>query len=182
MAVVAPEKTELAESLVQFIEEWKHKPGNLIMVLHRTQVEYGYLPQPVVTEVARRLGVPASTVFGVATFYNYFKLTPPGRNRVSVCLGTACYLKNGGDLMQAFCDALDVEVNGVTEDGEFSIEGVRCVGCCGLAPVVMVNGEVHARLTPENVQRIIIEKYRNRGKQQTESSEPEQTGREAKSE
>ena len=165
MAVAAPRKAELAETLVQFIEEWKKKPGSLIMVLHRIQLDYGYLPQPVVTEAARRLGIPAATAFGVATFYNYFKLTPPGRNRVSVCLGTACYLKGATKLMDEFCDALDVEINGVTEDKEFSIEGVRCVGCCGLAPVVMVNGKVHAKLLPEDVRRIIIDKYRTSGKQ-----------------
>ena len=151
MAVAVPERVELAESLVEFINEWKDQPGNLIMVLHRTQLEYGYLPEPVVMEVARQLGTPASKLFGVATFYNYFKLTPPGRNRIAVCLGTACYLKGAGELTDTFSDQLDVAVNGVTEDKEFSLEGVRCVGCCGLAPVVMVNGEVHGKLKPDGV-------------------------------
>lgn len=160
MAVAAPEKVELAEDLVKFIDEWKDKPGNLIMVLHRTQLEYGYLPEPVVMEVARRLSIPAAKVFGVTTFYNYFKLTPPGRNRIAVCLGTACYLKGATALTDTFCEELDVAVNAVTEDKEFSLEGVRCVGCCGLAPVVMVNGEVHGKLKPDGVQGV-IDKYRN---------------------
>ncbi|TVQ37127.1 MAG: NAD(P)H-dependent oxidoreductase subunit E [Spirochaetaceae bacterium] len=160
MAVAVPERAELADELAKFIDDWKEKPGNLIMVLHRTQLEYGYLPEPVVIEVARRLGHPAAKAFGVATFYNYFKLTPPGRNRVAVCIGTACYLKGASELTDTFCGQLDVELNGVTEDKEFSIEGVRCVGCCGLAPVVMVNGEVHGKLTSDGVQRV-IDKYRN---------------------
>ena len=160
MAVAVPERAELSDELKQFIDEWKDKPGNLIMVLHRTQLEYGYLSEAVVMEVARQLGQPAATVFGVVTFYNYFKLTPPGRNRVAICLGTACYLKKADALTETFCETLGVELNGVTEDEEFSIEGVRCVGCCGLAPVVMVNGEVHGKLDPEGVRKV-IDKYRN---------------------
>ena len=160
MAVAVPERAELSDELKKFIEKWKDKPGNLIMVLHRTQLEYGYLSEPVVMEVARQLGQPAAKVFGVVTFYNYFKLTPPGRNRVAICLGTACYLKGADALTETFCETLGVELNGVTEDKEFSIEGVRCVGCCGLAPVVMVNGEVHGKLDPEGVHKV-IEKYRN---------------------
>ncbi|MEX2442557.1 MAG: NAD(P)H-dependent oxidoreductase subunit E [Alkalispirochaeta sp.] len=147
--------TELPEELASFIKDWRDRPGNLIMILHRVQQHYGYLPELVADEVCRRTSIAASQLYGVATFYNYFNLSPPGKHRVAVCMGTACYLKGAGALTEELRNHLNVEVNGVTQDKQFSLQEVRCVGCCGLAPVVMVDDEVHGKLGPEGVQALL---------------------------
>lgn len=145
----------LPDELLSFIDEWKHKPGNLIMVLHRTQRIYGYVPREVAFEIARRLDVPLAKIYGVITFYHFFKLEEPGRNQISVCMGTACYLKGGEDIIAELENLLGIGVNSVTDDGEFSIEAVRCVGCCGLAPVLMVNGEVYGKVAKKDLPDIL---------------------------
>jgi NADH-quinone oxidoreductase subunit E len=145
--------------LISFIEEWKDKPGNLIMVLHRVQEHFGYIPREVAFEVADRLSVPVAKIYGVITFYHFFRLTKPGRNQIAVCMGTACYLKGGEDLILEFERLLGVGINTVTEDGEFSVEAVRCIGCCGLAPVLTVNGEVFGNVTKAELKGI-LEKFK----------------------
>jgi NADH-quinone oxidoreductase subunit E len=162
MPTAIPRTSTLPEELFEFVMEWKEKPGNLIMILHRIQQHYGYIPQPVGEEVSRVTGIPGSRIYGVATFYNYFNLTPPGKHRISVCMGTACYLKGGETLVHHVSETLNVAVNAVTEDKQFSLQEVRCVGCCGLAPVVVVDDDVHGKVTPEKMDGI-IEDYRNRG-------------------
>lgn len=149
------ERAELSPELRAFVDEWKDKPGNLIMVLHRVQEEYGYVPREAAIELAKLLEVPLAKIYGVITFYHYFKLEKPGRNRISVCMGTACYLKGGQDIIQELENLLGIGVNSVTDDGEFSIEAVRCVGCCGLAPVMTVNGEVHGKLKKDDLAEIL---------------------------
>lgn len=149
----------LTLELRAFIEEWKPKPGNLIMVLHRVQQTYGYMPREIVLELAELLGVPLAKIYGVITFYNFFKLKQPGRNLIQVCLGTACYLKGGDDIMKALEQELGVGVNTVTPDGEFSTEAVRCLGCCGLAPVIVINGEVFGKVTKAALPGI-LDKFR----------------------
>ncbi|MEE9367825.1 MAG: NAD(P)H-dependent oxidoreductase subunit E [Pontiella sp.] len=124
-----------------FIREWKGKPGNLIMVLQKVQEHFGYIPRATVFEVAELLEVPVAKIYGVITFYHLFKLTKPGKNQIAVCMGTACYLKGGEDLIQELERQLGVGINTVTEDGEFSVEAVRCIGCCGLAPAMTINGK-----------------------------------------
>ena len=146
---------KLTPELKAFIAEWKNKPGNLIMVLHRVQQHYGYIPREVAFEVADMLNVPLAKIYGVITFYNFFKLKKPGRNQIQVCLGTACYLKGGEDIIQEIEGILGVGLNTVTPDGEFSIEAVRCMGCCGLAPVMVVNGEVYGKVKTEDLQGVI---------------------------
>ena len=135
-------ENKLSAELISFIEEWKNQQGNLIMVLHRVQEHYGYIPREIAFEVAELLDVPVAKIYGVITFYHLFRLTKPGRNQVAVCMGTACYLKGGEDLILELERLLGVGINTVTDDGEFSVEAVRCIGCCGLAPVLSVNGEV----------------------------------------
>ena len=137
----------LTPEIYAFIEKWQDKPGNLIMVLHRVQEEFGYISRDAAFEVAAVLNVPVAKIYGVITFYHFFKLTKPGRTRIAVCMGTACYLKGGHDLIDECERKLGVGLNTVTEDGEFSVEAVRCIGCCGLAPVVTVNGEVCGSVT-----------------------------------
>lgn len=146
---------ELSSELRAFVAEWKDKPGNLIMVLHRVQEEFGYVPRSLAIELAKLLEVPLAKIYGVITFYHFFKLEKPGRNRISVCMGTACYLKGGQDIIQELENLLGIGVNSVTDDGEFSIEAVRCVGCCGLAPVMTVNGEVYGKLKKDRLPEIL---------------------------
>ncbi len=155
------ETKTLTPELLAFIEEWKPKPGNLIMVLHRIQQTYGYMPREIVLELAKLLEVPLAKIYGVITFYNFFKLKQPGRNLIQVCLGTACYLKGGDDIMLALERELGVGVNTVTPDGEFSTEAVRCLGCCGLAPVIVINGEVFGKVTKVALPGI-LDKFRRK--------------------
>jgi NADH-quinone oxidoreductase subunit E len=155
MATGSTETTQLPADIVSFIEEWKDKPGNLIMVLHRVQEHYGFVPREVALTVAKLLDVPVAKIYGVITFYHLFKLKKPGRNRISVCMGTACYLKGGEDIIMELEDLLGAGVNAVTADGNFSIEAVRCIGCCGLAPVMSINGDVYGNLKKAQLPEII---------------------------
>ena len=159
---MSKELAQLTPELKAFIEEWKEKPGNLIMVLHQVQQTYGYIPREVAIEVSELLSVPLAKIYGVGTFYNFFKLQKAGKYIIQVCLGTACYLRGGDDLMKTLERELGIGVNGTTPDGLFSVEAVRCLGCCGLAPVIVVNGEVHGKLETKDIPGI-IEKYRKLG-------------------
>lgn len=156
---VAAEEIKLTEGLRNFVEEWKDRPGNLIMILHKVQEEYGYVPRPVALQLSKDLGVPLAKMYGVVTFYHFFKLTKPGKHKIAVCMGTACYLKGGEDLIQGLEEILGTGINTVTEDGLFSIDAVRCVGCCGLAPVVMVDKDVYGKVKKDQLAEIIA-KYR----------------------
>lgn len=156
------ETEQMTPELKAFIEEWKDKPGNLIMVLHKVQQTYGYIPRAIAIETSELLDVPLAKIYGVVTFYNFFKLQKAGKYIIQVCLGTACYLRGGDDLIKEFERQLGVGVNATTPDGLFSIEAVRCLGCCGLAPVAVVNGDVHGKLETKDVTGI-IEKYRTLG-------------------
>jgi len=142
-------------ALVAFIKEWKTKPGNLIMVLHKVQQEQGYISREAADQVAALLDVPLATIWGVVSFYHFFKLTKPGRHNIQVCLGTACYLKGSQAIIDELDKQLTLPVGAVTEDGNFSLEAVRCVGCCGLAPVMTVGGEVFGKVTKDQVSGII---------------------------
>lgn len=148
---------ELSDELMEFIGNWKDKRGNLIMILHRVQQEYGFLPWEVTLKLSEVMNVPLAKIYGVATFYHYFKLEKPGKHKVAVCMGTACYLKGAGDLIEEFRNLLDIDVNETTTDEKFTMESVRCVGCCGLAPVVMVDDEVYGKLTDESLPDILAE-------------------------
>ena len=153
---------KMTPEISAFIEEWKSKPGNLIMVLHQVQQTYGYIPRNIAIEISERLSVPLAKIYGVVTFYNFFQLEKAGKYKIQVCLGTACYIRGGDDLLKALEKELGIGLNSTTPDGLFSIEAVRCLGCCGLAPVIVVNGNVHGRLTAKDVPAI-IEQYRKQG-------------------
>jgi NADH-quinone oxidoreductase subunit E len=148
------------QELLSFIEEWKVKPGSLIMILHKTQETFGYISRPAAEQLSRLTGIPLARVYGVITFYHFFKTTKPGKHKISVCLGTACYLKGGQDLIEEARSLLGIEPDGVTEDGQFSIDPVRCVGCCGLAPVLTVGNDTYGKLTKDMIPGIIA-KYQN---------------------
>lgn len=155
MATGNLETTELPRELAEFISAWKSKPGNLIMVLHKVQEYYTYVPRQVALTVAKLLDVPVAKIYGVMTFYHLFKLKQPGKNKISVCMGTACYLKGGEDIIGELETLLGVGINTVTADGKFSIEAVRCIGCCGLAPVMTINGDVYGNLKKDQLPEII---------------------------
>ena len=155
MPATLAEDLDITDGLAAFVEQWKDKPGNLIMILHRTQQEYGYVPRSVAKKLAKMLDVPLAKIYGVITFYHFFKLEKPGRNQISVCMGTACYLKGASDLIQELENLLGIGVNCTTEDREFSVESVRCVGCCGLAPVLTVNGEVYGKVKSDDLAAIV---------------------------
>lgn len=148
---------QLAPELEAYIQQWRKRPGNLIMVLHRVQEHFGYVPRAVAFQVAERLGIPLAQVYGVLTFYHFFKLQKPGRFQIAVCMGTACYLKGGSDLIQELENILGTGLNTVTPDGLFSMEAVRCLGCCGLAPVLAVNGTMHGNLKKEDIADIVAQ-------------------------
>ncbi len=139
-------KEKLTPELKAFIAQWKSKPGNLVMVLHRIQQTYGFIPRQIAFEIADLLEIPLAKIYGVVTFYNFFKLKKPGRNIIQVCLGTACYLRGGDDLLHELEGSIGIGVNATTPDGEFSLEAVRCLGCCGLAPVMVINGEIYGKV------------------------------------
>jgi NADH-quinone oxidoreductase subunit E len=151
---------DFPSELVSFIDEWKVKPGSLIMILHKTQETFGFIPREAAEKLASLTGIPLARIYGVITFYHFFKTTKPGKHRISICLGTACYLKGGADLIEEARNLLGLSEGGVTEDGLFSIDPVRCVGCCGLAPVLTVGADTYGKLTKEMLPEIIA-KYRN---------------------
>jgi len=148
------------EELLHFIEEWKPKPGSLIMILHKTQETFGYISRPAADQIARLTGISLARIYGVITFYHFFKTTKPGKHKIAVCMGTACYLKGAQDYVDDIRKILNLAPDAVTEDGQFSLDPVRCIGCCGLAPVLTVGNDVYGKLT-RDMTAGIIDKYRN---------------------
>ena len=150
---------EQAAKLDEIIENHKNLPGALMPVLQEAQSLYGYLPIEVQTIISKNLGVPMAEIYGVVTFYTQFSLEPKGQYNVAVCLGTACYVKGSGKILDAFVQALGVEVGQCSKDGKFSLEATRCIGACGLAPVLTVNDDVYGRLddtkATDEVKRIL---------------------------
>lgn len=149
---------EQAAALKSCIESHRGEEGALMPVLHEAQNIYGYLPAEVQTVIAEGLGVPLAEVYGVATFYSRFSLKPKGKHKVSVCLGTACYVKGSDKILEAVEKELGVSCGECTPDRKFSIESCRCVGACGLAPVMIVDEEVYGKLTPKDVPDV-LDKY-----------------------
>lgn len=137
------------------VKKWQKKRGALIMVLHDIQDRHGYVPRAVALELAQQMRVPLARIYEVLTFYNYFVLEPPAKFVISGCMGTACYLKGTPQVLEEFSKQLGIQVGETTSDGMFCLHTVRCVGCCGLAPVVMVNGKAHSKVTPRDVSNII---------------------------
>ncbi len=148
---------QLAE-LDRVIDENKNEPGATLAILQKAQDIYGYLPEEVQRHIALSLGIPFSEVYGIATFYAQFQLNPKGEHPVSVCLGTACYVKGSGKIMEKLQEMLGIPSGGITEDLKFSLDATRCIGACGLAPVMTVGDDVYGRLEP-NMLKGILAKY-----------------------
>ena len=149
---------EQEKQLMEVINQSKHDKSLLMAVMQQAQDIYGYLPMEVQTMIAEGMDVPLEKVYGVATFYAQFSLSPKGEYNISVCLGTACYVKGSGDIFDRFSERLGIGADECTEDGKFSLMACRCIGACGLAPVLTVNEEVYGRLTADDVDGI-LEKY-----------------------
>lgn len=143
------------DEFVNFVESHKNDPGAIMPVLQEAQKIFGYIPEEIVDYMALKLQKPSSEIFGVATFYSQFTLTPRGKHEICVCLGTACYVKGADKLLDEFCNTLNIKAGGTTKDGLFSVVETRCVGECGDAPVVTVDGTNVPFVTKEMVHQII---------------------------
>lgn len=146
---------EQKEALLSAIHELQGEKGSLMPIMQKAQEIYGYLPIEVQTMISDELHVPLEKIYGVATFYSQFALNPKGRYQISVCLGTACYVKGSGDIYNKLMDLLGIAGGECTPDGKFSLDACRCVGACGLAPVMMINDEVYGRLSVDDVEAIL---------------------------
>lgn len=147
------------QKLNEIIEKYKNTKGALVPVLHEAQEVYGYLPLEVQKKIAEGLNIPLAEVYGIVTFYTQFSLNPKGKYKIQVCMGTACYVKGSGAILEKLKEKLEIDVGECTSDGKFSLEACRCIGACGLAPVIMINDDVYGRLVPDDIEGI-IEKYK----------------------
>ncbi len=159
MAAVQIDNPKFRE-LERIIDKYRATDGPLIEVLHKAQGIFGYIPPEVERLVAEELKIPLSTVHGVVTFYNFFRTRPQGKHVINVCLGTACHVKGASRVVEILREELGIEIGETTEDGLFTLTSVRCVGACGLAPVMMIDDEVYGRLDREKIKRVLAE-YRN---------------------
>jgi len=148
-----PELTEFIKS----VYSPEHPQGSLIAILHHAQGLYGFLSKEIMDHVSCVTEVPTAEIFGVATFYSYFKLKPQGKHRLSVCMGTACYIRGANKLLETIEDTLDIKPGETSEDGVFTLDETRCIGACGLAPILMVDEQVYPKVEPEQVKTILAE-------------------------
>ena len=154
-------RIKLSEDKIEKINEtcdsFDNDPGELINVLHETQMTYGYLPAEVQEVVANRLNISVAHVYGVVTFYSFFTMVPKGEHPISICMGTACYVRGAEKILEEFKKELNIKVGETTADGKFSLNCLRCVGACGLAPVAMIGDKVYGRIAPDGVKAILDE-------------------------
>lgn len=153
---VLPDLTDdLTQRIDSVIDRYRGRPGCLIPVLEECQEIFGYLPVELQKYIGRGLGIPGCTIYGVVTFYSFFTMVPKGRHTIKVCMGTACYVKGIGEVLARIQAAYNLEVGKTTEDRRFSLEAVRCLGACGLAPVIVVDNDTHGGVTPESTLKIL---------------------------
>lgn len=148
---------EQAAEFELVLQRYKETPGAVMPVMQEAQRIYGYLPYEIQKRISAFLNVNMEEIYGIATFYAQFSLTPKGKYDISVCLGTACYVRGAGDIMEELVERLGIQEGECTEDGKFSISSCRCIGCCGLAPVMLVNEDVHGRLVRSDVEKILAQ-------------------------
>lgn len=146
--------------LKEYIDSIRQSQGILMQTLHKAQEIFGYLPIEVQKFIAHEVDVPLAEVYGVATFYTQFSITPKGKHKIGVCLGTACYVKGSQLVLDKLSKELNISVGGTTEDNEFTLDATRCLGCCGLAPVMMIDGDVYGKLEPKKIPEILA-KYKD---------------------
>ncbi|HOF19883.1 MAG TPA: NADH-quinone oxidoreductase subunit NuoE [Bacteroidales bacterium] len=154
-------KIELRQEDINKIKEictsFGNDPRELINVLHKCQEHFGYLPAEVQEVISDELEVPVAKIYGVVTFYSFFTMTPRGKHPISICMGTACYVRGAETVLEEFRKELGLQVGQTTEDGKFSLSSLRCVGACGLAPVVMIGDKTYGRVAPDDVRNILKE-------------------------
>ncbi len=150
-------KKEDVAKLKEICKSFDNKPGELINVLHKSQEHFGYLPAEIQEVISQELNVPVAKVYGVVTFYSFFTMIPKGRHPISICTGTACYVRGAEKVVDEFKRKLNINVGETSPDGKFSISCLRCVGACGLAPVVLVGEKVYGRVAPDEVENILKE-------------------------
>ena len=153
-SVLANDSQKFAE-LQKVIAQYKEQEGALMPILHRAQEIYGYLPLDVQNYIAEELGIPLTDIYGVATFYSQFTLKPKGKYTIGICMGTACYVKGAQKVLDKLQEVLNIGVGDTTDDGKFTLDATRCLGACGLAPVMMINDQVYGRLSPDDIEGII---------------------------
>ena len=163
MAVSAQDKIQELKDFIVGTQTLAYPDSHLIAVLHRAQGLFGYLSQETMDLIAQEMRIPTAHIWGVATFYHYFKLSPPGRHQIATCLGTACYVKGASEVLEALKKDLGVEVGQTTADGLFTLQEARCLGACGLAPVCMIDDKIYGDLTAKKITDIIA-KYRKEAK------------------
>lgn len=149
-----------SEQISSICKKFNNDSGELINILHEIQDRLGYLPKEVQRMVALEVGIPEAKVYGVVTFYSFFTMAPKGKYPISICMGTACYVRGAEKILDEFTRRLGIKIGEKTEDGMFSIDCLRCVGACGLAPVAMIGSKVYGRLTPDKVEEILDEYYK----------------------
>jgi len=146
---------EMWKEVGQIIERYRGKPGALIPVLEECQIICGYLPMELQERISKGLNIPSSTIYGVVTFYSFFTVVPKGRHTIKVCLGTACYVRGGKANLDYLQDEFDVEVRGTTKDLRFSLDSVRCLGACGMAPAMVVDDDTYAQIGKKNIKGVL---------------------------
>lgn len=147
--------SEQRMELLKVISDHKQEKGALMPILQKAQDIYGYLPIEVQTMISDEMNIPLEKIYGVVTFYSQFSLNPKGKYRISVCMGTACYVKGAGEIYDKLKELLNIDDGECTPDGKFSLDGCRCIGACGLAPVITINDDVHGRLTVDDIEGIL---------------------------
>ena len=156
-AELAEFTTEQFDQIDEIIESYKGKPGALIPVLEQVQDICGYLPMAIQIKVAKGLNLPVANVYGVVTFYSFFTMVPKGKHVIRVCLGTACYVRGGKRIFERCSEILGIGAGECTQDKMFSLETVRCLGACGLAPVVVIDDDTHGRVKPTKLEELIAQ-------------------------
>ena len=154
---LSAQEREQYEAVARVIEQYRQKPGSLIMVLHAAQEIFGYLPMELQQFIADGMDIPVSEVCGVVSFYSFFSTQKRGKHTIRMCQGTACYVRGGKKVVEAIKKELGVEVGGTTADGQFTFEIVRCIGSCGLAPAMMVDDDVYKQVTPTKLRGILAQ-------------------------
>jgi len=150
-------RKEDVDKINEICDSFDNEPLELINVLHKTQEHFGYLPAEVQEAIAAKMNIPAAQVYGVVTFYSFFTMTPRGKHPISICMGTACYVRGAEKVLDEFRKELAIQVGQTTADGKFSLSSLRCVGACGLAPVVLVGDKTYGRVAPDDVKSILKE-------------------------
>ncbi|MFH0917809.1 MAG: NAD(P)H-dependent oxidoreductase subunit E [Candidatus Omnitrophota bacterium] len=149
------DQNKLLPEVVHLIEKWKAKEGNLIMILHELQNHYGYVSRQAALQLSKMLDVPLARIYEVITFYNFFKLIAPGKHRIALCMGTACYLRGASAILDEIKNILGIQEGQTTKDGLFYLDVVRCLGCCGLAPVMMIDNKVYGKVKKNEIADIL---------------------------